>query len=130
MLKKILKRTFLVLGILIVLLILAPFLFKKQILQAVKKEINQNINGTIDFADVNISFFRDFPKVSLALEDVKLVGKGEFSSDTLLQAQKIDAAVNFMSVIKGTDFKIYSVEINELRINAIVHKNGKANWDL
>ena len=130
MLKKILKRTAIVLFILIALAFLAPFIFKKQILQLVKREVNRNINADVDFADVSISFFRSFPKVSVALDHLQVVGRDEFEHDTLLSASRIDATVNFMSLVRGSDYKIYSVEIDQPRIHAIVHKNGRTNWDI
>src|SRR5207244_2165739 len=39
-------------------------------------------------------------------------------------------AVNLFSVIGGKNMKIYSVNIDEPRIHAIVLKDGKANWDI
>ncbi|MFL5773729.1 MAG: AsmA-like C-terminal region-containing protein, partial [Flavisolibacter sp.] len=84
----------------------------------------------IDFTGVNISFFRDFPRVSVALENFYVAGRNEFKDDTLISAKQIDAAVNFMSLVKGSNYKIYSVDIEEPRIHAIVRKDGKANWDI
>ena len=130
MLKKILIRTLLVLFILVGLLLLAPFIFKKQILNLVKTEVNKSLQAHVDFSDVNISFFRHFPKVAVGLNDLTVVGNGDFASDTLISASKIDAAMNFMSIIKGSDYKIYSIEVSEPRIYAHVLKDGRANWDI
>ncbi len=129
-LKKILKITAITLLVLIGLLFAAPYLFKSQIVAFVKKQINQSLNAKVDFKDVDISFFRHFPKVAVALEGLQVTGVDEFVGDTLLAAKRIDAAVNIMSVIKGKDMTIYSVSIDEPGIHAIVHKNGKANWDI
>ncbi|HEY0680650.1 MAG TPA: AsmA-like C-terminal region-containing protein [Chitinophagaceae bacterium] len=128
--KKILKITGFTLLFLIALAFAAPFIFKGQILSLVKTEINNSINAKADFRDISISFFRHFPKVSVALKDLRITGTGEFDGDTLIAAKEIDASLNFMSVIKGSDFKIYSIEINEPRIHALVNKEGKANWDI
>jgi len=128
--KKILKITALTLLFLIALAFAAPFIFKKQILSLAKTEINKSINAKADFKDISISFFRHFPKVSVALENLSIIGVDDFAGDTLIAAKEIDAALNFMSVVKGSDYKIYSIAINEPRIHAIVHKDGKANWDI
>jgi hypothetical protein len=130
MLKKILIRTGIALFVLIGLLLLAPFIFKKQILNLVKTEVNKNLQAQVDFSDVSISFFRHFPKVAVALNDLTVIGKGDFKSDTLISADKIDAAVNFMSIVKGKDYKIYSVEVSAPRIYAHVLKDGRANWEI
>lgn len=130
LLKKVLKITAFTLLFLIAFAFAAPFLFKGKILALAKKEINNNINAKADFKDISISFFRHFPKVSVALQELSIVGINEFDGDTLVAAKEIDAALNFMSVVKGSDYKIYSIAINEPRIHAIVNKEGKANWDI
>lgn len=129
-LKKTLKITGIVLLFLIGFLFAAPYLFKSQIVSFVKKQINNSLNAKVDFKDVDLSFFRHFPKVAVALDQLQVVGVHEFSEDTLIAAKRIDAAVNIMNVIKGENMNIYSVEIDEPRIHAIVNKEGKANWDI
>lgn len=128
--KKILKITGITLLLLIAIAFAAPFIFRGKIISLVKKEINNSINAKADFADVSISFFRHFPKVSVALQGLHITGIDEFEGDTLIAAKEIDASLNLMSVIKGSDYKIYSVVIDEPRIHAIVHENGNANWDI
>ncbi|HJU45902.1 MAG TPA: AsmA-like C-terminal region-containing protein, partial [Chitinophagaceae bacterium] len=130
MLKKIAKIAGITLGALIVILLIAPFIFKGKIIAIAKEQINKNINARVEFKDLNLSFFRHFPRVSLALEELQVIGAGEFSNDTLINAREIDVAVNLPSMIRGKDMKVYSVNINGPRIHAIVNKEGKANWDI
>jgi hypothetical protein len=128
--KKFLKVTLIVILILFVVLFTLPFLFKGKIIEIVKTEINKNINAKVDFADVNISLIRKFPRVSAAVEKLQIIGNGNFSSDTLLYADDIDVALNLMSFIKGDKMKIYSIDIHQPRIQAIVAKDGSVNWDI
>jgi hypothetical protein len=130
MLRKILKITGISLAALIVILFVAPFIFKGKIMAIAKEQINKNINASVDFKDLNLSFFRHFPRVSCALEELQVIGTNEFAKDTLISAKEIDVAVNLFSVIGGKNMKIYSVNIDEPRIHAIVTKEGKANWDI
>ena len=95
-----------------------------------KKEINTNLNAQVDFKDVDISFFRHFPHVAAGLENLQIIGTGDFSKDTLLSAKKIDAALNFMSLFGDAEMKIYSITVDKPRIHAMVNKEGKANWDI
>ena len=129
-LKKVIKIFFILLVVLIGLAFAAPYLFKGKIIALVKKEINNNIDAKADFKDVDISFFKSFPKVSVSLQNLQVIGKNEFSNDTLIAARGINASLNIMSVIKGSDFKVYSITVDEPRIHALVLKNGKANWDI
>ncbi|MGG9963600.1 AsmA-like C-terminal region-containing protein [Ferruginibacter sp. SUN106] len=129
-LKKIFKIFFISLLVLIAIAFAAPYLFKSQIVAFVKKEINNNLTAKVDFKDVDISFFRHFPKVAVGLDKLQVIGTGSFAEDTLLSAERIDAAVNIMSIIKGKNMTIYSVFAESPRIHAIVNKEGAANWDI
>ena len=130
MFKKILKITGIVLLVLVLAAFAIPYFFKDKIIALIKTEVNKNVNAKVDFADVDISLFRHFPRVAVALEGLQVVGIDHFSRDTLISAKDIDIAVNLMSLIKGTDMRVYSVTINQPRIHALVNKEGKANWDI
>ncbi len=130
MLKKIAKITLVTLLVLVVIAFTAPFIFKDKITAFVKKEINNNLNAQVDFAAVDISFFKHFPRVALGLENLQVIGIGSFAADTLFAAKNIDVAVNIMSMLKGSEYKVYSINIASPRIHAIVTRNGLANWSI
>ena len=130
MIKKILKITIILFLVLLGAAFAAPFIFKGKIMAIAKNEINKKLNAKVDFKDIDLSFFRHFPKVAVAVSGLQVTGVGEFEGDTLVSAKNIDAAIYLMSVIKGSDFTIYSFNIDEPRIHAIVHKNGSANWSI
>ncbi len=130
LLKKILKITGILLLILIAAAFLIPVLFKKQITSLVKNEINKSLTAKVDFKDVDLSLFRHFPKISIALENLSVAGIGEFSNDTLISAKTLDASVNLISAIKGKDIKVYGIYLESPRIHALVNKDGKANWNI
>ncbi len=130
MLKKIFKIAGIILLSLIVIAFLLPVLFKGKIMEIAKKEINKNINAKVDFKDVDISLFRHFPHVAVGLENLQVIGTGDFSKDTLVSSKQIDVAMNFMSLFGNSEMKIYSITIDKPRIHAIVNKEGKANWDI
>ena len=127
---KVVKVTLIVLLVLIGVAFAAPFLFKGKILAFAKDQANKNLNAKVDFKDVDISFFRHFPRIAVGLEGLQIVGVENFSKDTLVSAKKIDIAVNLMSIIGGSEMKIYSITLDQPRIHAIVNKEGKANWDI
>lgn len=130
MLKKILKITGISLISLIALAFLVPILFKSQITNLVKRQINKSLNAKVDFKEVSLSLFRHFPKVSISLIDVSVVGKDDFASDTLISVKTLDASANLVSVIKGENINVYGIFLESPRIHALVNKNGKANWDI
>lgn len=130
MIKKIFKIVLISLLVLIGVAFAVPYLFKSQIIAKVKKEINAKLNARVDFKEVNISFFRHFPRVAVGLDELYITGTGVFAADTLLAAKQIDAAVNIMSVINGSNMTIYSVFVESPRIHAIVTKDSLVNWDI
>ncbi|MBK8522325.1 MAG: AsmA-like C-terminal region-containing protein [Chitinophagaceae bacterium] len=129
-LKKFLKIFFIILLILIGLLFATPYIFKGKIVTMVKKEVNKNLNAKVDFKEVDISFFRRFPKVSIGLDDLQVIGINYFADDTLLSAKRLDATVDFLSFIRGSNMNINNIFLVSPRINAIVDKDGLANWDI
>ena len=131
MLKKVFKGIGIFLLVLIIALVSFPFLFKSKIEKAVKASINDQLNATVFYGDVGISIFRSFPKLSLSIEDMTIVGKKEFADDTLTSIKELDLAVDIMSILKaGQVMKVLGVSINEMKLNAIVLPDGKSNWDI
>ena len=131
--KKVLKRIFITLGVVIGLFLLAailvPVLFKDKILAVVKKEMNDKLNATTDFKDVSLSLFHSFPHLSVSIEQLSIVGKDAFKNDTLIAAKSIDVSLDLMKAINGT-YDILNIGLVTPRIHAIVHENGEANWNI
>jgi len=130
MFKKIIRIAAIVLFFLIVILFTAPFIFRGKIIRLVKAEINNNLLAKADFEDVDISFFRRFPKVAITLDNLYIAGVGQFKNDTLLSASKIDASADFWSVVKGENIQVHTIKIIGPNIHAIIAKDGAANWDI
>ncbi len=129
------KKLFLGLLILLLLLIGAmiaiPFVFKDDIIKAVKDGANENLNATLDFTDVDLSLFRDFPNVSVGLENLKISGQKEFDKIDLITADRFDLALDFWSVWNGGNpLKINGINIEKPVLNVYVLENGKANYDI
>lgn len=130
---KLVKRFFIAIGIILLLFIgtaiLVPILFKDKILALVKKEMNEKLNATTDFKDVDISLFHSFPHLSVSIIDLSIIGKESFKNDTLIAAKSVDVALDLMKAINGT-YDILNIGLIHPRIHAIVHEDGKANWDI
>lgn len=130
MIRKIFKAVCFILIILISIAFAVPLLFKNKIISKVKESINKNLNAKVEFKDVDVSMFRQFPRVSVTLDSFRILNVNNFDNDTLLSTRKINAALNLISVIKGTDMEVHSFMLDAPRVHAIVDKDGKANWDI
>ena len=128
--RRILKWTGITFLVLIILLISAPFLFKKQIVQFVKDTANEQLNAKVNFGEFDLTLFSSFPDFMLSVDSVSVANTGDFEGDTLLYAKNLQVGLNLMSVIKGDKYEIHSIVIDQPRIHALVLHDGKANWDI
>ncbi len=131
MIKKALK----VLGVLLILVVIAaiaiPYFFKDQIVEAITQDLNKNINAKVDFADVNLSLFKNFPHFSFSLDQLSITGVDEFEGYKLIEAENIALSLNLMSVINSSDpIEIHTISMQKPEINIKVLRNGKANYDI
>lgn len=130
MIKKILKYFGITLLVLIGVAFATPYLFKGKIVAAIKENVNKKLNAKVDFADVDVSVFRHFPKLSVGLNNLSVVGVNDFANDSLLTAKQIDVSMNLWKAIKGDEIDIYGIEVTDANVNTIVNRQGKANWDI
>ena len=65
--KKILKGLGIVLGLFVIIGIAIPFFFKDKVIGIIKDTANKELNAKLDFKDVSLSVFRDFPNLSIRL---------------------------------------------------------------
>ena len=130
LIRRILKWTGITVLVLLILIISAPFLFKKQIVQLVKDKTNESINAKVNFGEFHLTLISSFPDFSLSIDDLSVSNVGDFAGDTLLYAKNLTIGLNLMSVIKGEQYKINTISIDQPRIHALVLKDGKANWDV
>ncbi len=128
--KKILKITAITIGVILLILIVTPFLFKGKILKLAQSEANKSLNATVKFEDLNLSMFRSFPDLSVELVELSVVGKDTFKLDTLAAFSSFQAGVNVMSLISGDEIKVNKIILNGAKIHAIVLQDSTANWDI
>lgn len=128
--KKGLKITAIVVAAMLLLMLLLPFVFQGKIAGIVKTEGNKMLNAQFDFRSLDISLFRNFPSASVTLNDFWLKGTGEFANDTLLQAGEVTAAVNLFSLFGDSGYDISKIQLEDIRLHAIVLPSGRANWDI
>jgi len=130
MLRKIISYTLISLLLIFVLMASLPFLFKDKIKKKAKVEMTSMFDATIDFSNVNMSFIRNFPNVSVKLEDLQIVGKNEFAKDTLLFSKDINLIINIKSIFGKNGYDIQKLEFNDSKVYVRILPNGKANWEI
>lgn len=129
--KKFLKITGISVAALFTLLLLLPFAFKGKIVKAVQTAANDNLNATVSFnSDFSLSLIRNFPNLSLGIQDLRIVGKDSFSNDTLIYAPQTKLVLDLASVWKGNAIIIRKIALIDARTKVIFLKSGAANFDI
>ena len=131
-LKKVLKIALSTLVILIVVLAVTPFLFKDKITTMVKNSLNESVNATIDFASVDFSLLKSFPKLHVGINDLSVVNIAPFEGDTLAFVETTQLKMSIKELFKneGEAMSINSVNINKSQLNLVINADGRANYDI
>jgi hypothetical protein len=129
--KKTLKITGITLAVLFAALLILPFAFKGKIVSAVQTAANKNLKATVSFnPDLSLSLIRNFPNLSLGIDDLKIVGKDSFANDTLINAPHLNLVVDLASVFGDGEIVIRKIHLQDARANIIFLKSGAANFDI
>ena len=127
--KKILKIVGIVLLVLILLVILTPILFKGQIEKAVKNSINNSVNATVEWEDLDLSLFSSFPDAELKLKNLSVINKAPFEGDTLATSEELALSLGIPQLFKGGPYSINELALNR-HTNIKVDSLGNANYDI
>ncbi len=112
-------------------LVALPYFFKDEIIAQVKTAANESLTATVDFKDVDISVFRNFPKLSVGLEGLEVTnGPGPFEGVKLVQCERLDVAVDLWSAIFGSEVIVKGLYFQKPDIRVFVLSNGDANYDI
>lgn len=128
--KKALKITGIVIGVLLLILIVVPIALRGKIDQIVKKEAASMLDARLDFDRLGISLIRHFPHASLDLKGLTLVGTEPFAEDTLVSAGRISVVVNLMSLFGDSGFEVTRLVLSRPSVTALKLADGRVNWSI
>ncbi|MEE9461603.1 MAG: AsmA-like C-terminal region-containing protein [Bacteroidales bacterium] len=128
--KKIFRILLVFILLILTVLLVTPILFKKQILNKAKEIANTSVNAKIDFTDLKLTFFKDFPRLTTSLYGVSVSGIEVFEGDTLIAFDEFSATVDVISLVRKEAIKVRSILLDNPRISAIILEDGSANWDI
>lgn len=127
--KKILKYSAITVGVLFILLLILPFLFKGKIMEAVKQAANDNLNAQVNFDDVSLSLIRNFPNLRLTIDNFTVTNNAPFDSVQLAKIGSLEAVIDIKSVF-GDEMVIKRIGIVEPTFDVRVLADGAANYDI
>ena len=118
------------LTIILALMFVTPFVFSDKIKEEIKKTANKKLAGEMNYSDVNVSFFKHFPSLTLTLNDFKLNGSAPFQKERLINAKEVSFGINVSSLVFGKSIKIDEIYLSNSTINIKVNKDGLANYNV
>lgn len=132
---KLIKNLFKITAFLLVLLLVAaiaiPYFMKDEIVAVIKEETNKTVNAKVDFKDVDLSLIRNFPALSLHIDNLTVDGINEFAGIRLFDAPAAALELDFWKVWANAEsIPIKSFTLESPTVNVLVLKDGRANWDI
>lgn len=128
--KKIVKTVGITIVVLLLVLLTAPLLLRGKIAEIVKREANEMLVAKLDFESLNISFLRHFPRASLELRGLTLVGVERFEGDTIAAVGRLSVVVNPLSLFGDDGFEVSKVILASPALHAHKCADGAVNWDV
>ncbi|MFT6851922.1 MAG: hypothetical protein ACJAVB_000529 [Cyclobacteriaceae bacterium] len=121
-----------IVGVIILTLILAPIIFKEDIRKAIEAQIDETVEAKLlyNVESFSVSLIKNFPDLSVQIDEVGIVGKGVFEGDTLFYSEQFAMTMDIMSVINGETIAIQSILLERPVINIVVMEDGQANYDI
>ncbi|MCB9426034.1 MAG: AsmA family protein [Flavobacteriales bacterium] len=116
----------------IIALVSIPFLFKDKIQDMVLQTINNEIDATVHFDDVDLSVFQNFPNASVSIKELSVINKAPFEGDTLVYFKAINLEMSISELFKepSEGMNISSIGTETGTINIKFNKEGKGNFDI
>ncbi|GEM_PF-5430740 len=130
--KKILKKIIIYIIVISIILVstalTTAYLFKDEITQKALEEINSNVNTKISVSNVEFSLFKQFPHISIVLNNVS-VNSSNKTKEKLLVAKNIFLNLDSRKLLKG-NVQISEIHIKNGKININIDKHGVSNYNI
>ncbi len=124
------------LGVFVLLLLAAaataPFLFKDKLRALADKQLAQRVRARVQYdpASIDVSVLHSFPDLTLEIKNLRVIGLDSFRRDTLAYLPGLRVGLDVMTVIKGQEIKVNSIELDRPDISLKTLKSGRTNWNV
>ena len=127
--KKLAKWLSILFLVVVAIVTVIPMLFQDEIVEKVKAYARESIRAEIDFGDIDLTLFANFPRLTVLIDSIRVDGVEEFKGVTLAKMSQMQVSVDLASVM-SEHIRIHKIGLIEPVIDARVLANGKANWDI
>ncbi|HYC86323.1 MAG TPA: hypothetical protein VEB86_13915, partial [Chryseosolibacter sp.] len=111
-------------------LLFIPSLFKEQVSDILKAEINDRLHADVSFDEADINLWRSFPRFTFTLDNFVVAGKDEFKGDTLVRTRELHIVISSYRLLFFNEIEVTDLTLTEPEIHLLIHKNQLANFDI
>ena len=112
------------------ILALVPLIFKDKLMTIARGQIDEQLTAKVDWTDMGVSAFKDFPNISLYMKNMVVVNDTPFKGDTLARIGELVVSINPMKLLNGKHVDINGIIITKPYIYVRVLKDGSANYNI
>lgn len=109
---------------------LAPFLLRDRVVELVRSQVNDRLEATVDFEDVDLSLLSTFPTLTVEFVGLEIIGEGVFEGKPLASARLLHAGVDLIRLIRDEQLLVESFTIDHPELHLLVNEDGEANYDI
>ncbi len=116
------------------LLLLVPVFFKGPIEARARARLDRTVAARIDWRGLGLSFFRDFPELTLSIDHLTAVGRDRFAGDTIASIGSARLVLDMGSVLRAWRGRgpivVRSIRLDDPTLRLQTFQDGTSNWDL
>lgn len=116
-----------VMGILLATLWYAPTFFEQQVHQKVQQTLAQRLDAKASYTDYALSFFPNFPDLTLSLTNFRLEGNAPFTGTDLIKTQNLRLSLNFWAFLQGS-YQLTNIRLEQAQIELRTTTSGAKNY--
>ncbi|MGM0572303.1 MAG: AsmA-like C-terminal region-containing protein, partial [Bacteroidota bacterium] len=96
----------------------------------VKQEVNEQVDAEVDFGRFRLSVLRDFPDVSLSINDILVVNEAPFEGDTLADIGRVMVTIDLRSLFGDGGYEIKRIRFDSPHLYLQYLEDRSANWNI
>lgn len=121
-------------ALLLASLVALPLLFRDRIVARIRAELAKSVDARVAWGGVSLGLLRDFPNVTLSVDDPSVVGVKRFAGDTLVALRRarlvLDAGSVYRHLMRGGSIVVREVALERPHVRLRVLADGTASWDI
>ncbi|SMD44535.1 AsmA protein [Aquiflexum balticum DSM 16537] len=116
-------------ALILAFMVLLPFFFKEKINSIAQDYLNEQVQTGLSFQNINLTFFRHFPSLTVSLDELLILGKEGFEIDTLVYTKDLSFGIKLISLL-GDNIQVNGIYLKDARINVLMDELGNPNYDI